>query len=257
MQRHVTRRSRVNIHEIHVGWQYHRDVIARTGARSLIEFGAGKTLAQNLYLSDLVERQVVVDLNPMMELGMVNTAIAQLKALGAPLDGRPVASAAELEEIYGIRYLAPFDMRDTGFEDASFDICVSTNTLEHVPRDDIAAIFRELRRILRPEGRVSAMIDYSDHYAHSDRSLSRLHYLTLPETEWRRHNHPNHYQNRLRHVHYAEIFSETGFEAEAEEPTDYADPAGLAIRPELVTGAPTDHATTGFWQLVPGHTAPE
>ena len=251
VQRHVTRRSRVDIRMIHEGWKYHREAVERTGAKRLIEFGAGKTLAQNLYLSDLLDLQEVVDLNPMMELGMVNEAIVQLVALGASLDGRPVRSAAELEEIYGIRYRAPFDMRATGHQDASFDICVSTNTLEHVPRDDIAAIFTELRRILRPDGRVSAMIDYSDHYAHSDRSLSRLHYLTLSETEWQRHNHANHYQNRLRHGHYADIFASTGFAVLSDEPTDYADPAGLALRDELCTGAPTDFATTGFWQLTP------
>lgn len=248
-QRHITRRSKVQITEIHIGWKHHAEIIAQTGAQSLIEFGAGKTLAQNLYLSTMVKEQTVVDLFAMLELPMLNEAIVQLAALGVPLDGRPVNSLKDLQDIYGIRYIAPFDMRNSGFPDDSFDICVSTNTLEHIPAADITAIFHELFRVLRPGGHVSAMIDYSDHYAHSDPSLSRLHYLQFNARDWAAHNHSNHYQNRMRHNHHGAIFRETGFDITDALPTDYADPAGLRLLPELLTGDTTDHATTGFWKL--------
>lgn len=250
-QRHITGRSRLRLTNPSDSWHHHRKVIQETGAKTLIEFGAGKSLVQNLYLSDVIPHQTVVDLNPMLELGLVNEVIAQLKALGCTIDGRPVRSLDELEEIYGIRYLAPFDMRNSGFEAASFDICVSTNTLEHIPRDDIAAIFRELARIIRPGGLVSAVIDYSDHYAHSDRSIGRLNYLIFSEQDWVRYNHSNHYQNRMRHNHYGEIFQAAGFQRDWDEPVDFADPDGLELRPELCTGAASDHATRGYWRLSP------
>ena len=38
----------------------------------------GEELAQNLYLSSIVDRQVVVDLNPMVDIKLVETAIIPL-----------------------------------------------------------------------------------------------------------------------------------------------------------------------------------
>lgn len=248
-QRYITRRSKVGIKDIYVGWQHHADVIDQTGATRLIEFGAGKTLAQNLFLSTKVNHQTVVDLFAMAEIPMINLAIDQLRVLEVPLDGRHIKSFQELEDIYNIRYLAPFDIRDSGLKSDHFDICVSTNTLEHIPAPDIKKIFKELYRILAPGGTVSAMIDYSDHYAHSDKTISRLHYLQFSEKSWAKHNHSNHYQNRMRHNHYKDIFSHAGFGVSDENPTDVADPTGLHFKDVLLTQDDTDHATTGFWIL--------
>lgn len=248
-QRNITGRSKVSIREINFGWEHHRKVAHETGAKSLIEFGAGKTLAQNIYLADVLEQQTVVDLFPMMELEMVNQAIDQLKALGAHVDGRHVASVEDLEEIYRIRYIAPFDMRRTDFADGQFDLCVSTNTLEHIPRQDIVDIFAELARVIRPGGTVSALIDYSDHYSHTDPSISRVNYLQFSQSEWARHNHDNHYQNRMRHGHYGAIFSDAGFERSWEEPLNPTSGDGVAIHPDAISGEETDLATAGLWRL--------
>lgn len=248
-QRHITRRSRVHIDEIHRGWLYHAESVRNSGAKSLIEFGAGKTLAQNLYLSQYLDNQTVVDLFPMMELPMLNQAIQQLRELGVPLDPREITSLAMLQDVHNIRYIAPFDMTDTGLPDGSFDICISTNTLEHIPRASIEAIFAELSRIIAWGGQISAMIDYSDHYAHSDKSITRLHYLQFSDADYKVHNHDNHYQNRMRHDHYRAIFESTGFQTLEEGPVDICDPAGLDLRDDMLTGNEDDFATTGFWRL--------
>ena len=104
------------------------------------------------------------------------------------------------------------DAAKTVFEDGSIDACISTNTLEHIPENSIRLIFKELQRVLKANGVVSARIDYSDHYAHTDSSISLLNYLQYSDAEWKKFNHNSHYQNRLRHYDYVELFKSCGFE---------------------------------------------
>lgn len=248
-QQHITKRSKVTINEPYIGWKHHLEIIKKAGSKKIIEFGAGKTLAQNLFLSTHVESQCVVDLNPMLDLQMVNAAINQLKAIGVKIDGRNISSVEELNDIYNIQYLAPYDMRKTDFDSDSFDLCISTNTLEHIPASDIRDIFIELLRILKSDGGVSAMIDYSDHYAHSDGSIGRLNYLRFSQSDWEKHNHSNHYQNRMRNDHYLRIFQSIGFSVADNHCTNYCEPDGFQPKSELLSGSETDYATTGFWHL--------
>ena len=50
--------------------------------------------------------------------------------------------------------------------------------LEHIPKDSIKKIFIELRRILKKDGVVCATIDYTDHYAHTDKNIGLLNFLS-------------------------------------------------------------------------------
>ena len=93
----------------------------------------------------------------------------------------------------------------------SIDACISTNTLEHIPKFDIILIFAELYRKLKDEGIVSLIIDYSDHYAHTDNNISLLNFLKYSQHQWKRYNHNIHFQNRLRHYEYIAIFEKIGF----------------------------------------------
>ena len=79
------------------------------------------------------------------------------------------------------------------------------------------SIFSELRRTLKDSGIISAQIDYSDHYAHTDDTISLLNYLKFDDKTWKRYNHNCHYQNRLRHYDYLRIFKEIGFIVVEEE----------------------------------------
>lgn len=249
-QQHITGNARIRVTEPQTSWIFHQQIIEKTGASRLIEFGAGKSLIQNLFLSNLVDLQIVVDLNPMVDLKLVNNAINKLVEMGADIDGSSVRTLDELEEIYKIRYLAPYDMRHTGLPSDSIDLCISTNTLEHVPVQSIVDILIELSRVLKHDGSISAKIDYSDHYAHSDPSISRLNYLSYSEAEWEKHNHVNHYQNRLRHSHYRELFLEAGFEISFEECRDFCDAAGLHLETDCLCGDEFDFYLSGFWHLI-------
>src|SRR5213078_3194941 len=82
------------------------------------EFGAGWDLAIPLSYAALgVRRQVLVDIRP--------------------------SARGELEERFGIAYLAPRDARATGLESESIDFVTSTDVCEHIPEGDLGQIFRE------------------------------------------------------------------------------------------------------------------
>ncbi len=248
-QKYITKRSAVEITTIPRPWKFHKENIEAYRPRSLIEFGAGKALGQNLYLSRPGLRQQLVDLNPMLDLSLVNDAIALLTAQAALKSSNPVHSLEDLKLHYGISYDAPIDMAATDFADSSFDICISTNTLEHIPVTALEAIMRELRRVLKPGGVISAQIDYSDHYAHTDHSITKLNFLRFSEPQWKKHNHRFFFQNRLRHNHYRRIFAEAGFEilqAQAIKPSKTI-PQDLIS--EQLTGDDSDYCTAGLWLL--------
>lgn len=69
-------------------------------------------------------------------------------------------------------------------------------------------------------------IDYSDHFARSDASLSRLNFLRYSDAEWRRFSSRKQYVNRLRHSDYLRMFREAGFKIVEESSTAGAPPAG-------------------------------
>ena len=194
------------------------------------EFGAGWDLAIPIAYAQLgVGRQVLVDIRPSARLELVNHSIATLERMRPQLEeeaarelralGGPVSSLAELEPRFGIRYLAPCDARDTGLEAGSIDFASSTDTCEHIPGDDLAAIFAESRRILRPGGAFSCRIDLQDHYSYFDPSLSRYHFLRFSDRAWSLVNSPIHFQNRLRSPEYLELVRNAGFELVRETPS--------------------------------------
>lgn len=243
-QKYITRRASQHFSKIDKNWNFHRDNIIDANAKRIIEFGAGKTLVQNIYLSDLGIDQVVVDLNRMLDLQLVNSAISDLSDLGVPTKG-PVSSIDDIQQKYRIRYIAPLDMQNTDFISGSFDACLSTNTLEHIPKQTIIGIWKETYRLLAPAGIVSAKIDYSDHYAHTDSSISTLNYLTFSEAKWRSYNHECHFQNRLRHAHHLELLKDAGFRIQKEKASVIKDATGLKIRPENLALVKSDYCTSG------------
>jgi SAM-dependent methyltransferase len=195
----------------------------------LYEFGAGWDLAVPLTYAALgVGRQLLVDIRPNLRVELVNDSLAKLARLREeleretghelrPLGAPDVASATDLERRFGIEYRAPCDARATGLPAASVDFASSTNTLEHVPEAEIAAILAETRRLLRPEGVLSCRINMRDHASYSDPAVGPYLFLTLPARRWRLVNSRLGYQNRLRYPDYARLLAEAGFEVVAEE----------------------------------------
>ena len=217
LQKNVTKRSRINDLQISPIWQKHkRNLIEHQALDFVFEFGAGKSLAQNLFLSDAVTRQMVVDLNPMIEMRLVNSACKQISKLVPLRSDREINSLNDLAQ-YGIQYRSPYDAANIDLPDGTLSACISTNTLEHIPGCSLHRIFTELYRTLKVGGIASLHIDYSDHYAHTDKAISLLNYLKFDDKTWRKYNHRCHYQNRLRHYDYVKTFKDIGFDIVGEE----------------------------------------
>lgn len=178
-----------------------------------LEFGAGRNLLTPLLLSAAGASKVIaIDVVPMATVQRVNGMIAQL-ARHRPMAGywRPVTNlGSDLREKYRIDYRAPADMRATGLPPCSVDLICSTSTLEHIPPAQIRAIIQECRRLCRPRGMLSMIIDYHDHYASADPRIDRFHFYRYPEWLWSIFSPREHFQNRLRHSDYELIFQ--GFE---------------------------------------------
>jgi SAM-dependent methyltransferase len=194
------------------------------------EFGAGWDLAIPLSYAALgVGRQVLVDIRPSVRLELVNDSLATVERLSEELEGEagrklrrlggPILSQRELANRFGITYLAPCDARATALPGESVDFVSSTDTCEHIPEDDLAGIFRECRRLLRPSGAFSCRIDLQDHYSYFDPNLSRYHFLRFSDRAWGLANSPLHHQNRLRSPDYLRLVREAGFELLAERPS--------------------------------------
>lgn len=219
LQRYVTRSIPRGAESIESVIAYERRHLASflefTGNGSptmVFEFGAGWDLCSAIVRHSLgVGRQQMVDLNRLASTWQINHVIEYL-------GGKPLKSLDDLETI-GITYSAPFDARSTGFRENSVDLITSTNTLEHISPGDLETIFVECHRILAPGGIMSMLMDYSDHYSHADGSISPHNFLQFSDREWSAHNHANHYQNRLRHKDYAEMFVNAGFRILLEEQT--------------------------------------
>ncbi len=211
------------------------------GEAVFYEFGAGWDLAIPLSYACLgVGRQVLVDIRPSARVELVNESLGVFGRLWDELEreagrelrrlGGPVASLAELEERLGIAYLAPRDARATGFPAESIDFVSSTDTCEHIPEDDLARIFAECGRLLRPGGVFSCRIDLQDHYAYFDRSLSRYNFLRFSDRGWRLVSSPLHFQNRLRAPDYLRLVREAGLELVSEQPSGPSEEGLVELR---------------------------
>jgi SAM-dependent methyltransferase len=122
------------------------------------------------------------------------------------------------------------DARKLTFEKDSFDLILSNTTLEHIPPDDLQQILTSFHQVLKPEGLMSHLIDMSDHFEHSDHSITAYNYLQFDSETWAKFNTPFLYQNRLRCPDYVRLMDKAGFDS-IETWTYAANPQALESLP--------------------------
>ena len=213
IQKHVTKRSRVNITEINKPWVFHSDAIEDSKSKKILEVGAGKSLEQNIYLSykfGSIINQMAIDINNMLDFKLFNDASAQIANLLKLKYKGDIKNISDLKTRYNITYIAPFKISELNIEE-KFDICISTTALEHFSILDLQNYLLDLKKVLNDNGLISSLIDYSDHYSHTDKNINTLNFLSYSKKEWEKYNNSYLYQNRLRHQDYKKLFIDQGY----------------------------------------------
>lgn len=95
----------------------------------------------------------------------------------------------------------------------------SNNTFEHIPATILENILRFFHTIIGGDGVMSHFIDTSDHFSHSDTSISNYNFLKFTERQWKRIDNSIQPQNRLRIHNYRKMLADTGWEILNEEKT--------------------------------------
>jgi len=113
----------------------------------------------------------------------------------------------QINEVIGLKQLIA-DARNLDLKDNSVDFICSNNTLEHIRKDDLVAIFNEFKRVLKPTGSMSHFIDCSDHFAHFDHKISIYNFLKYSERKWKFIDNRIQPQNRMRFVDYKNMYSD-------------------------------------------------
>lgn len=110
-----------------------------------------------------------------------------------------------------IEYRAPADAGALQDPPLTYDIHVSRSVLEHVPRRDLARILLEAKRVLRRSGVLVHLVDFSDHFAHVDPTISSINFLRFSDGQWQRlAGNQFAYHNRLRADDFESLFRENG-----------------------------------------------
>ena len=197
---------------------------------SYYEFGAGWDLFAPIGFSAAGMKELtVVDLNPLVQteqicfaLSFYNRCAIETGLPAMQLNGQITKENYKefLSDELRITYKAPYDARRTDLASESIDIIVSNVSLEHIPAKDIETILKECFRITKAGGIVSVTIDYQDHWSYFDHSISVYNYMKYEESEWAKYNPGLHFQNRLRHCDYAEMFKKAGFEIVINRPRE-------------------------------------
>jgi|ERR1035437_4272369 SAM-dependent methyltransferase len=116
-----------------------------------------------------------------------------------------------LFQLCNIQYIAPADAAKLPIGSASVDLCLSLSVLEHISAETINQIFIESKRVLKPNGYMYHDIDLTDHFSHTDSSITSINFLKFSEKEWAKYsNNPFAYHNRLRIYDYSKIFQNVG-----------------------------------------------
>jgi hypothetical protein len=226
-QKYVTKRSKINIDSINKIWKFHSDAIESNDIKHLLEVGAGKSLEQNIYLSYFFKNkihQTAIDIDKMLDFELLNEASLQIsKVLKLKFPGK-IDNLNNLSSTYNIEYIAPQSTKDLIKKDSKFDICLSSTALEHFTKKDLGTYLKEVKKLIKKFGLISSVIDYSDHYSHTDSTISPLNFLKFNDKQWERHNNLFLYQNRFRHKDYVNLFKEFQYEIVQEVKGEIMDP---------------------------------
>lgn len=189
----------------------------RLDGKTVLEIGPGDSLA-----SAVAARAHGAAETLLVDAGAYASRDVDLyRAVAAALTGRgqtppDLSGATTLEDVLArcsARYLTTGVDAFAGLPDASVDLIWSHSVLEHIPLKQLPRLMAEMRRVLKPEGRMSHNIDFQDHLSHG------LNSLRFSEAAWESPAMANagFYTNRVRAGAMHAMVRQAGFEIVQED----------------------------------------
>jgi SAM-dependent methyltransferase len=206
---------------------------------TVLELGPGDSIASAIIGAGYgVKRTYLVDVGDFTskDVSFYKLLAANLVAQG--LNAPDVASATSFEGVLracNTQYLTNGLASLKQIASDSIDFAWSHSVLEHVRKQEVADVLRELRRVLKPGAYASHNIDFQDHLD------GRLNNLRFSEGLWESpfFADSGFYTNRIPAVVMHDMFKAAGFEIEAE---------GFGRWPALPTPRRSMHADFGRYQ---------
>jgi ubiquinone/menaquinone biosynthesis C-methylase UbiE len=134
-----------------------------------------------------------------------------------------------------VDYRAPCDAAKINLPDRSIDYYTSFHVFEHIPPEVLANILAQGNRIVKDGGLFVHCIDYRDHFAFDDKTISKVNFLRYSDREWSKYMSRYSYTNRLRHDDFLSLLSKAGHEPVSVEPVE--DEQAEGIRNLIETGS--------------------
>lgn len=176
------------------------------------------------------ERSITVDLNPYLRSELVQEDLSYCRKNPEAIAGmfkehaeprcfeqrfreliQKELSLDEFLRMANIEYVSPADAAHLGLTPQTIDFHVSYTTLEHMPPETLRGALLESSRVLKEDGLFVHLIDLTDHFSHSDRSISSINFLQFSDAEWLKYAGNRYmYQNRLRIDEYLDFIEESG-----------------------------------------------
>lgn len=116
----------------------------------------------------------------------------------------------EMFALCHIDYHAPCDAAKIKLMDKSIDYYTSFDVLEHIPPDVLVNILRQGNRIVKDSGLFVHCIDYCDHFAYNDKTISIINFFQYSDREWSKYTSRYSYTNRLRHDDFLSLIEQVG-----------------------------------------------
>ncbi len=196
---------------------------AATGGapRSTLELGPGDALGTALAgAAQGVRSAVLVDAGDFatQDITAYRAVADCLASRGMALEGADWSGRDALLSSIGARYLTRGVASLEEVAEGSVDLAFSFAVLEHVPRGEMALLFRELFRVTAPGGVGFHFVDLTDHLGGG---LNHLRFAPgLWEASWFRRG--GFYTNRLRGAELVALAREAGFAVQVAERRRFA-----------------------------------
>lgn len=140
----------------------------------------------------------------------------------------------EVYALLGFRYLVDPLGSLRAVPDASLDLVISSDVMEHIPRQSIGGLAADFARAVKPGGAVAQQIVMADHLCIYDRAVHPKNYLRYSDRRWKLlFDNDVQYVNRLQHSDFVKLFSDAGFEILREEITNTCDSSAIRIAREF------------------------